>query len=326
MGPKGAVEILFRKEINDSARSGQGDGREGRRVHARSSPTRTSPRGAATWTTSSIRATRARGSSTRSRRCAPSATGIRRRSTATFRCELFQDPHRQPRRDRAAHHSRVPRDGNRLGGRLQRRRRARAARPRGRRGGHIGAPPSARELPARRQIIEAARPHRRRGHSPRLRIPLRARVVCASACATRGSSFIGPPAEAIAAMGSKTAARQLAIERRGAGRAGHDGGARRRRRSARDRRRVRVPGAAQGGGGRRRKGNARRARRAAEMDSPRSIRRGARRRTPSATTRSTSRSTSSARDTSRSRCSATSTARCSRSTSASARCSAAIRR
>ena len=55
-------------------------------------------------------------------------------------------------------------------------------------------------------------------------------------------------------------------------------------------------------------------------------RRGARRRTPSATTRSTSRSTSSARGTSRSRCSATSTARCSRSTSASARCSAATRR
>ena len=61
MGPKGAVEILFRKEINESDDpQGATDAKVGR-VHARSSPIRTSPRDAATSTTSSIRATRVRG-------------------------------------------------------------------------------------------------------------------------------------------------------------------------------------------------------------------------------------------------------------------------
>ena len=61
MGPKGAVEILFRKEIAESSRS-----RRRRRTRRspstrRSSRIRTSPRRAATSTTSSIRATRGRG-------------------------------------------------------------------------------------------------------------------------------------------------------------------------------------------------------------------------------------------------------------------------
>ena len=74
MGPKGAVEILFKQAR--SPRAGTARRRPMRRSPsiARSSRTRTSPRRAAISTTSSIRARRARASSMRSRRCAPSAT------------------------------------------------------------------------------------------------------------------------------------------------------------------------------------------------------------------------------------------------------------
>ena len=61
MGPKGAVEILFKKEIAESGRSGGGHGRARWPSTPRSSPTRTWRRRAATWTTSSTRATRGRG-------------------------------------------------------------------------------------------------------------------------------------------------------------------------------------------------------------------------------------------------------------------------
>src|SRR3989454_800946 len=56
---------------------------------ARSSPTRISRPRAATWTTSSIRVTRGRGSSTRSPPLPPSETGIRRRSMAISLCSAL---------------------------------------------------------------------------------------------------------------------------------------------------------------------------------------------------------------------------------------------
>ena len=59
-GPQGRGGDPVQEGDRRERRSGGRDGRQGRRVHAPSSPTRTSPRAAATWTTSSIRATRAR--------------------------------------------------------------------------------------------------------------------------------------------------------------------------------------------------------------------------------------------------------------------------
>ena len=61
MGPKGAVEILFRKDINESERPAARDRREDRGVPREvRAPVRRGGR-AATSTTSSIRATRGRG-------------------------------------------------------------------------------------------------------------------------------------------------------------------------------------------------------------------------------------------------------------------------
>ena len=163
-----------------------------------------------------------------------------------------ENSRRQPRRDRAARHPRVPRAGCRIGGRVQRRRRASAARARSRRSGPHRAAAVERELSARRPD------HRGRAPAPARRRFIPATDSCPSAsgsrarCATRGWSFIGPPAEAIAAMGSKTAARQLAIARERARRSGHDRGAARRRRSACDRDEFGYPvllKAAAGGGG-----------------------------------------------------------------------------
>ena len=61
MGPKGAVEILFRKEIDESADPQQATDAKVAEYTREVRATRTSPPGAATSTTSSIRATRARG-------------------------------------------------------------------------------------------------------------------------------------------------------------------------------------------------------------------------------------------------------------------------
>ena len=189
---------------------------------------------------------------------------------------------------------------------------------------HIGPPPSAESYLKGDRIIEAAQRLGAEAIHPGYGF-LSEREWFARAVRDAGLVFIGPPAEAIAAMGSKTAARQLAIDANvpvvpGTTEALRDA----------DEARaiaeqfgypVLLKAAAGGGGkGMRVVASAERAGVGARR------RRGAKRRMRSATTPSTSRSTSSARATSRSRCSATSTARCSRSTSASARCSGAIRR
>ena len=63
---------------------------------------------------------------------------------------------------------------------------------------------------------------RRRGRAPRLRLPGRERGVRQS-LEDAGVAFIGPPASAIEAMGSKTRARELMQKARRPDRAGHDG-------------------------------------------------------------------------------------------------------
>ena len=82
MGPKGAVEILFKEEIAEAADPAEATARlieeyTGKFAHPYAAAAR------ATWTTSSIRGTPGHASSTRSGRCAASATATRRRSTAT---------------------------------------------------------------------------------------------------------------------------------------------------------------------------------------------------------------------------------------------------
>ena len=80
-------------------------------------------------------------------------------------------------------------------------------------------------------------------------------------CEDAGITFIGPPASAIEAMGSKTRARELMKAAGVPIVPGHDRAGRRRRGRAQDhRRRDRLPGRGQGGGRRRRQGLPRRAR------------------------------------------------------------------
>ena len=105
MGPEGAVNIVFRRELDEAGDPARA-GREDARSIARSSPTRTSRRSAGTSTRSSSRARRGGGSSRRSRCSGPSATRTRRGSTETFRCER--------RRDEIA---RMPRTGDPSAGR-----------------------------------------------------------------------------------------------------------------------------------------------------------------------------------------------------------------
>ena len=147
----------------------------------------------------------------------------------------------------------------------------------------------------------------------------------AAACAANGIVFIGPPAEAIRAMGSKSAAKALMEQAPVPLVPGYHGkeqdGKIPAERSGPDR----LSGAAQALRRRRRQGHAHR--RTPRASSPtRSRRASARRCRASATTRCWSRSTSRARATSRSRCSPTRTATACTCSSATARCSAATRR
>jgi acetyl-CoA carboxylase biotin carboxylase subunit len=156
---------------------------------------------------------------------------------------------------------------------------------------HIGAPPSAESYLKGDRIIEVAQRLGRRSNSSWLRISLRARVF-ARAVRDAGLTFIGPPAEAIAAMGSKTRRAQLAIE----GEVPVVPGTTEPLTDAAEAREIAerfgypvLLKAAAGGGGKGMRVVA------SGRDRDASTRRAARRRTRSATTPSTSRSTSSAR-------------------------------
>ena len=147
----------------------------------------------------------------------------------------------------------------------------------------------------------------------------------ADACAAAGVVFIGPPAAAIRAMGSKAESKAL-MERSGVPLVpGYHGEAQDLRRAVGRRRADRLPGADQGLGRRRRQGHARR-RAWPPTSRPRWRAPSARRWPPSATTACWSRSTSPAPATSRSRSSPTRAATPSTCSSATARSSGGTRR
>ena len=89
MGPEGAVNILYKRELDEAADKIAARCARRSRSSARSSPTRSSPPSAASSTRSSSRARRAGSSSPRSAISTASATAIRPRSTATFRCRAI---------------------------------------------------------------------------------------------------------------------------------------------------------------------------------------------------------------------------------------------
>ena len=215
MGPKGAVEILFRKEITESADPQARDRREGRRVHAQkfANPYIAAARGyrrrhhrsarhaAATDRRARDAAHQARRESAEEARQHPAVTACSSKILIANRGEIALRVIRACRElgiasvavysdaDARAPHVREADEAV-----------------------HIGPPPSA-------ESYLQGRPHHRRraAHSaPRRFTPATASCPSASGsrarCATPASSFIGPPAEAIAAMGSKTAARQLAVD------------------------------------------------------------------------------------------------------------------
>ena len=129
----------------------------------------------------------------------------------------------------------------------------------------------------------------------------------ARACAEAGIVFIGPPPEAIEAMGSKTRAREIMAEAGVPIVPGATEPAEGRRRGPQAGRGSRLPGRLQGGRRRRRQGLPRRDDRRTTSRRP-SRAPPAKARSSSPTTASTSSATSRTRATSRSRCSPTRTA------------------
>ena len=194
-----------------------------------------------------------------------------------------------------------------------------------RRGLPAGRPDRGRELPQRRADPRG----RAASRAPRPCTPATASWPrtrrFAQACEDAGITFIGPPASAIEAMGSKTRARELM---QAAGVPIVPGTtepvATRRGRAQDHRRRHRLPGRGQGRGRRRRQGLPRRAARSPSSRPPSRAPR-ARARSSSPTRPSTSSATCPTRATSRSRSSPTATATSSTSASATARSSAATR-
>ena len=147
----------------------------------------------------------------------------------------------------------------------------------------------------------------------------------AAACAADGSTFIGPPADVIATMGSKVAARRAGAKGRCTGGTRRDAARAERRGDRRRGAAGRLPGAAEAVRGRRRHRDESGARRGGTAR-PRSRRHDAKRWRRSATGRSTSSGSSRARATSSSRSWPTPTATSFICSSASARFSAVIRR
>ena len=267
----------------------------------------------------------------------PAVTGVRAPSApapcpcarTTGTRPVRPDPHRQPRRDRAAHHPDLSRsrcrDRRRL---LRRRRRCRPCRG-GRRRGPARAGAGGGELPACR------RDHRRGARRPAPRRSIRATGSCRSARRSpravddAGLVFIGPRRGRD--RGARRQARRAA-DRAGGRRAGRArdvraGAGRSRRRGRRHRRRGRadrLPAARQGGGRRRWPRHA--PRRVRARTCPPRWRPDRRRRwRPSVTGRSTWNARSGRRGTSRSSCWATPMARSSRWASATARSSVGTR-
>ena len=131
---------------------------------------------------------------------------VRRLPDVRRRCRSYSD--REPGRDRAAHPAHLPRDGHRDGRGLLGARRERAVRARGRRGG------GARRRDARRsRTCASTRSSPRRARRARTR-STPATASCPRTrrsrrrAARRGSLFVGPTPEAIAAMGSKLEAKR----------------------------------------------------------------------------------------------------------------------
>ena len=233
MGPKGAVEIIFREEKSrpgEDRRPREGVPREVRqpvhrrppRLHRRRdhAAARRASASAARWRCSATRSSKTPGASTGTSRCEASSltrsVGNRARSRAKARGEIHvpENPDRQPRRDRLPRHQDGPRAWasapspstprptrtpatsrwpTRPSASARRRRASRTWRS------TTSSPPAS--APAPRRSIPAT------VSSPRTRIrPPRSR--------RRASSSSAPSTHSIAAMGDKIASKKLAREAR----------------------------------------------------------------------------------------------------------------
>ena len=327
MGPKGAVEIIFRADIGDTAE-------DRRRAPRNTAQKFANPfvAGARGFIDDVImpHSTRAPHLPRARHAAGQEARESRGRSTTTFRCEgaashVHEDPDRQPRRDR------LPRHPDGAG--------AWASRP----SRSIPRPTPTRCMCARR-TRRCDRPGRRRRRAicrstrssrpasrpaPRRCIP--ATASCrrtrsfAEALKEAGIVFIGPTPHAIAAMGDKIESKKLAQEAGVTTVPGYLGVIADADEAVKIASEIGYPvmiKASAGGGGKGMRIARERRRRRARASAPPPTRRAP----ASATTASSSRSSSRSRATSRSRCWATATATCSISASANARSSAATRR
>ena len=143
---------------------------------------------------------------------------------------------RQPRRDRAAHPSRLPRNGHQDGrGPLDRRRRRDARPPRRRDGVHRPAAGD-RILPQHPEHHLGRRDRPRRRHPSRLRLPVSENAQFAEIVEAHDIIWVGPKPEHIRTMGDKIEAKRTAGQARPAA-----GPRLRRRRSPASRRRRSWP-------------------------------------------------------------------------------------
>ena len=154
MGAQGAVNILYRNELEGRRRRRGEARRADRRSTTTPSPTPTSRPSAATSTRSSPRTRPGSRSSRRCGCCAPSARSCPPRSTGTSRCDRRDDPTRAARRQGRPELRGARRSG---GGRRLPRRAHRSSRP-----SYAGVerpePPAAPGVPARRGRLATVRP------------------------------------------------------------------------------------------------------------------------------------------------------------------------